>query len=156
MRCRRSVVLAVAVRAGQVCYVLLIGGQLKAWQRSCNAALTNKLAAKAMTEWINEFDPDVIVLEKHQTATRKADTTQRIIRALYRAAKRSPAMISQVTRVQTYPNKFIEARALAERYPELKPSVPDKNRLWEREPRNLIYFEAMALAGQSGFLPEEN
>ena len=155
MRRKRLVVLAVAARSGRVAYVLLIDGRLKQWQRSCNAALTNKLAAKAMAKWISECDPDVIVLEKHQTANRKSDTTQGIIRALYRAAKHSPATVTQVVRVQHYPNKFIEALALAQRYPELKPSVPDRNRLWEREPRNLVFFEAVALAGQSGFLPEE-
>lgn len=156
MPVRRAVILAVAVRASRVGYVLLVDGTVKDWRISEGPAEATGAARVAMKKWIDQFDPDVIVLEDHHFATRKADKTRRIIKALYRTAKRSTALVAQVTRVQDYPNKFIEAKALARRFPELKPLVPSPHRIWEREPRNLVCFEALALADQSGFLPPEN
>ena len=64
--------------------------------------------------------------------------------------------MASLTRQQAYPNKFFEANDLAERFPELAAWVPKRPKLWEREPRNLVYFEALALAVQSGFLPQQD
>ncbi|MDA4846407.1 hypothetical protein [Hoeflea poritis] len=156
MRRRRLVVLAVAVRAGRVARIVFVDGKVKDWRISEGPAEATKAANTAMTKWLERFDPDIVVLENHHTAKRKAHKTRRIIKALYRVAKRSTVLVAQVTRAQDYPNKFVEAKSLAGRFPELKPLVPSRHRIWEREPRNLVCFEALALADQSGFLPPED
>ena len=51
-----------------------------------------------------------------------------------------------VTRRFEYRNIYEEAAAIARRYPTLKHKLPKKPRIWETEPRRIIYFEAMALA----------
>ena len=68
---------------------------------------------------------------------------------------KSSAVTVSLTREQNQPNKFAEAAALAERFPDLAAWLPRRPKLWEREPRNLVYFEALALAVQSGFIAND-
>ena len=42
-------------------------------------------------------------------------------------------------------NKYDAAAALAAEFPQIEPWLPRKRRAWEPEPRNIIYFEALAL-----------
>jgi hypothetical protein len=53
-----------------------------------------------------------------------------------------------VPREHRYPNKYAEADALVDRYPELAPWKPMKRRFYDNEPRNTVLFEALALADQ--------
>lgn len=147
--------LALAVRASRVGYVFLIDGELKDWHLSQKASLSSTLAKERMTEWLEYFSPDVVVIEDHHTAGRKSRKTRAIIKALLRTARISGVFIATVKREQHYPNKFVEARDLARRFPELTYRLPKRRKLWQREPRNLVYFECLALAIQSGCVEEE-
>ena len=51
-----------------------------------------------------------------------------------------------VAREQEYANKYEEAAALGEQFPDLAPWVPKKRRFFDNEPRNTVLFEAVALA----------
>ena len=51
-----------------------------------------------------------------------------------------------VQRVQRFANKHEEAKALVERFPDILPWKPKRPEIWETEPRNMVYFEALALA----------
>lgn len=155
MRHRRMVVLAVAVRADRLGYVLLIDGQPRDWRISRKACLSPKAARAATDNWIKRFEPTVIVLEAHGKARRKSQKTRSIIRSVRRSARRSSALVSVVERRQHHPNKFSEAAALVDRFPEMSSVVLKRPKLWQREPRNLVYFEALALAVQSGFIEAE-
>lgn len=52
----------------------------------------------------------------------------------------------RVQRERTYRNRYEEARALAARYPEIAGYVPKAARFYELPSKNLLYFEALALA----------
>ena len=99
--------------------------------------------------WIAQFVPDIIIVEDYRTATRKGRNTKSIIRAIENVAKNTSAGICVVDRKQMFKNNIDEARQFAQQYPELKAWVPDRPKLWESEPRNIIYFEALALAKQA-------
>ena len=156
MPVKRLVVLALAARHGRVGYVLLIDGVPKDWRLSRMASQCSRLATARLEGWIGRYDPDAIVLEDYRSAGRKSRKTQAILKALHRAARKSSAVTVSLTREQNHPNKFAEAAALAERFPDLAAWLPRRPKLWEREPRNLVYFEALALAVQSVFLPDED
>ena len=155
MNARRLTVLALAARCSRVGYVLIVDGLAKDWALSRVASLDPQAASTYLAGWIDRFNPNVIVLEDYQSAGRKADRTKTILKALQHTAATSSAVVTSLVREQTYPNKFVEAHDLVERFPELAAWVPRRPRLWEREPRNLVYFEALALAVQSGVLPNE-
>lgn len=82
-------------------------------------------------------------------ATRKGRKTKSIIRTIEGVAKNTSTKTCVVDRKQLFKNNIDEARYFGEKYPELKAWVPDRPKLWESEPRNLIYFEALALAEQA-------
>ncbi|MCF6272819.1 MAG: hypothetical protein L3J37_06445 [Rhodobacteraceae bacterium] len=75
--------------------------------------------------------------------------TKAIIRTIEDVAKNTSAGIYVVDRKQMFKNNIDEARQFAEQYPELKAWLPSRPKLWESEPRNIIYFEALALAKQA-------
>lgn len=156
MGAERLVVLALAVRSSRVGYVLLIDGTARDWRLSRAASNDGRAAYAHLTTWIERLNPNAIVLEDHRNAGRKSRKTRAILKSLRHAARRSSACVTVLRREQNYPNKFVEAQDLAGRFPELAAWVPEHPRLWERESRNLVYFEALALAVQSGFLPEED
>jgi hypothetical protein len=53
-----------------------------------------------------------------------------------------------VARECCYANKYVEADALAERYPDIAAWKPKKRRFFDNEPRNTVLFEALALADE--------
>lgn len=70
-----------------------------------------------------------------------------------KAARRESGLTQQhavhdmaVERRQLFANKYEEAAALAERFSELAPFTPKPRRIWDKEPLNTTYFEAVALA----------
>ena len=51
-----------------------------------------------------------------------------------------------VKRTKTRPNKYAAAKELTLEYPQVEPWLPSPRQWWEHEPRNIIIFEALALA----------
>ena len=155
MRPRRKTVLALAVRASRVGYVYLVDGKATDWHLSEQASKSPAMTKRRMSEWLRQFKPDVVVLEDHRTATRKSGKNRAIIKALLRTAQKHNTKVVELRREQHYPNRYDEARELAELFPELAAWRPDKPEPWVREPRNLVYFECLALALQSDLVPGE-
>jgi hypothetical protein len=141
-------VLSIAARSGRIAYVFFDGSELKAWSTSRKGSKNARTASAVVGGWIAEFVPDIIIVEDYRTATRKGRNTKAIIRAIENVAKNTSAGICVVDRKQMFKNNIDEARQFAKQYPELKAWVPDRPKLWESEPRNIIYFEALALAKQ--------
>ncbi len=139
-------VLSVAVASGKLGYVLMHGKRLLAWGASRKAARSPELAAKQIQTWINQYQPDVLVSEKPDPRTRKGRRTQLLMQAVSNTAAYNDLLDVCFTRRQTYQNKYVEAAALTDEYPELIPCLPRRRRVWEAEPRSTIYFEALALA----------
>lgn len=142
-------VLSIAARSGRIAYVFFDGVELKAWSTSRKGSKNARAASVVVGSWIAQFVPDVIIVEDYRTATRKGRNTKAIIRAIENVAKNTSAGTCLVNRKQMFKNNIDEAREIAKQYPELKAWVPSKPKLWESEPRNIIYFEALALAKQA-------
>ena len=145
-------ILALAARHGRIAYVYLKNGRPRDWALSCKAAKSARNAGVTTGEWLSKFDPDVVIIEDPNTARRKKTKTKSLLRAMIRVAERSPAMVAQATRVQHFKNKFNEADAWVLAFPSLAPKLPKRRKPWEPEPRNLVFFEALALAEEIGFL----
>ena len=139
-------VLAVAAASGRVGYVFLIEGKLYDWRLSRKASRRPEEAAKRAEIWIRRLQPEVVVMEKIDGASRKSERTRAIIAAIAEVAANEYVYDVAVSRPRSHANKYEEAAALAERFPELRPWVPRPRKLWESEPRDVTYFEALSLA----------
>ena len=116
--------LAVAAAHGRVGAVFLIGNDLMDWQMSSKAAESNVEAAAFAQTLINDFTPDVVVTEEIDTAQHKGKHTLGLIAAIARTAEHNHVLDVAVPREHRYPNKYAEAEALIEQYPELAPWKP--------------------------------
>ena len=61
-------------------------------------------------------------------------------------ANNANAEFAEIPAPSRGPNKYADAAALAQEFPQIGPWLPKRRRAWEPEPRNIIYFEALALA----------
>lgn len=138
--------LSIAAATGRIAYVYLIGDRLMDWRISDKASTSIQEAETAAKRWIEILQPDVVITEIPISKTRKGDNTRQLIETIANVAERAKVLDVKVTREQIYPNKYAEAAALAERYPELLPWVPRPRRFFDNEHRNTVLFEALALA----------
>lgn len=141
-----SRVLAVAAASGRISYVFLVKGQLYSWQISRRASESPEVAAKMVQKWIKQLRPEVVVTETITKLCRKNGATISIIEAIAQVAAEAPLLDVSVPRPHRYRNKYVEAAALADQFPELRPWVPKPRKLWDSEPRSTTLFEALVLA----------
>lgn len=141
-----SRVLAVAVASGRVGYVFLVRGKLYSWQLSRKAVESPEDAVRFAKGWIDRMRPDVVVTEKLTTRCRKGQAARAATEAIARIAEDASLFDVSVERPHFHANKYAEAEALADRFPELRSRLPRRRRLWDSEPRNTTIFEALALA----------
>lgn len=139
-------VLAIAAATGRIGYVYFAEQRLVDWGLSVAASKNPKRAAAMASKWLDLFHPDVVITEAADCSSRKGAAARQSIEAIARVARKSSANDVRVPRLQRFQNKYEEAEALVERFPEIQPWKPKRPRLWESEPRNMIYFEAIALA----------
>jgi hypothetical protein len=139
-------VLAFAAATGRVGSVFLIGEKLVDWHISNKAAESGIEAAAHAQSLINDLMPDVVVTEELETSKYKSKHTLALLAAIARTAEHNQLLDVSVPREHRYSNKYAEADALVELYPELAPWKPLKRRFYDNEPRNTVLFEALALA----------
>lgn len=140
-------VLSVAVSSGRVGYVFLEGTQLLDW------GVTTTVSGKAtdlvafVQELINTLKPDVVVTEKCDKNCRKGSRSRRLISSIAELASHNYVLDVQVARPRIFQSKYDEAAGAVKRHPDLIGYLPEKKwRFFETEPRNMIVFEALALA----------
>lgn len=138
--------LAVAAVSRHVAYAFFVGNHLTDWAISDRASDSPEAAARAVTQWIQDLDPNVVISERPDKAHRKGDRTRALLTAIGEAAMGSGRLHVAAAREQAFPNKYAEATFYAARYPDLLPWLPEKRLFYENEPRNPILFEAVALA----------
>lgn len=139
-------VLSVAVSSGRVAYVYFEDGVLTDWALSETASTSTYKARKFAKDWIELLQPNVVITEKNTSASHKGENTQLLIRAIADEAAQHELHDIEVVRHQHYPNKYVEAQELAKRFPDIAHKLPKTRRLWDKEPVNTSYFEAIALA----------
>lgn len=139
-------VLAVAVATGRVGSVFLMGDRLMDWRISRKASQSTTNAVEVAQKWINELRPNVVITENTACALHKGEQAKNITAAIARIAAHNYVLDISIERVQHYANKYEEATALTDHYPELLPWLPKKRRFFDNEPRETVLFEALALA----------
>lgn len=140
--------LAIAAARGRLGFALLENEQLADWGLSQVAASSTQEAARITNYWLAHMKPEVIVTECIASGCRKRGKTIEILEAINKVATDVPILNVTVSKVQAFQNKYEEARALAKRFPELKPKLAEKPAIWETEPRRMIIFEAVSMALQ--------
>lgn len=138
--------LAIAVGFGRVAQVFLVDGALTDWRVSRAAGATATTAARQARIWFEKLRPEVVVTEQISSDSPKRARSRAMNKAIMNAAAVAQLYDIAVPRVRSHANKHAEAAALAKRFPELAPQLPRPRRAWDAEPRNLLYFEALALA----------
>lgn len=139
-------VLSVAVATGRIGYVFMYDGQLRDWGLSRKASGSTRMARKQVCRWFDQLNPDIVVTEDPSARSRKGVHAKAIMEAIVRVAEKRQIQTITVTRQRVFQNKYDEAARLAGRFPEIAPWVPPKRRIWQSEPRNTIYFEALGFA----------
>ena len=139
-------VLSVAAATGKIGYVFLIDGEPYDWGVSPKASRSPKLTHQHVTEWIDYYQPQLLVTERVGPQSRKKDVTRALVNTIWKAGQDAEIKWACVDRIQKYQNKYVEAEALAVRFPELTAWLPKTRRLWESEPRRIIIFEALSMA----------
>ena len=138
--------LAIGVATGRIAYVFLVGGKLRDWRLSKKAARSVELAKRQTNTWIKQLSPHVVVTEAVSQHSIKSRKTRQLIDAVTHAAIEKNVLDAKVAKVSAFKNKYEEAEVLGRRFPEIAAWVPKKPRIWETEPRNTVYFEALSLA----------
>lgn len=138
--------LSIAVAYGRVGYIFFVGDELKDWQLSKTASDSPRNARTKTREWIDFLKPNIVVTENVGMKSRKSPKTIRRIHAVAGVAKSADLMDTTVIRKQPFKNKYLEAEALCQRYPQIKNWKPKARKLWRPESRNTIYFEALSMA----------
>lgn len=142
----RDRVLGVAAATGRIGCVLLIEGKPHHWLLSKTAARSREDAVRFAKDWITRLRPDTVVTEKTAKPCRKGKKTKGLIQAVAKVAADAGVYDIAVERPRRYKNKYVEAAALAERFPDLKARLPKHPKLWQTEPHTTTIFEALVLA----------
>ena len=139
-------VLGVAAGSGRVAYVFFIGTELKDWGVSEDAAASPGKAKKAARRWIKALEAQVLVTPDFSGRSTKGRKTRDLIEAVTGTARRRQLICVALPHTHDFPNKYAEASALAQRYPDIAGWLPEKRRFYDKEPRNIVLFEALSIA----------
>ncbi|MHA7773858.1 hypothetical protein [Roseibium sp. M-1] len=140
-------IMGIAVSRGRIAYVVLSGEEkVLTWGVSKSASHSSETIIERVTGWIEEIDPGAVVTEKVGSNARKRGRTHEVMKAVFEAVARSSALNMTTTKVRHHKDKYREARALAEEFPELLDQLPKKPACWDNEPRRMILFEALSFA----------
>ena len=133
-------VLAIAVATGRIGHVFFRAGTLTDWGLSKKASKSTANATEHAKSLIDDLNPDVVITEEVGKHSRKGSKTKELIAAVQRVAAKAKLLDITVRREQQHDNKYAEAATLADHFPDIRPWLPRRPRIWESEPRNMIYF----------------
>lgn len=150
MTAKRLRVLAITAATGRVGYVFLIGDELKDWHISRKASEDTKEVRIFARKWMSYLAPDILITEVTDRRSRKGQHSKVLIRAVVAVAKKADIKVISLPKIRTHKNKFEAAKTLVEKYPQIKEWLPEQPKIWLPEPRNVTYFEALALVHQAG------
>jgi len=140
--------LAFAAGYRRISFVLIEDGLLATWHTSNIAAKNPKAARDFACEFINLFQPTVIVMEKLETTKRKGRNARQLLEEIQQQADQADAHFLTLEREKTFRNRQAEAAYLASLFPEVADKVPRRD-YCENEPHHMVLFEALALAQQA-------
>ena len=140
--------MAISVASCRICYVYFENGRLIDWALSRKASRNTGSAALQVRTWIEMLEPDVVVTEKINARCRKGAKSKALIDAVQQTTSEFELFDVAISKQSNFSNKYDEARHYASLYPDIQRWLPSKPKIWESEPRNASYIEALNLASQ--------
>lgn len=139
--------MGIAASSLKLGFAYMVDGELMDWKLSIDASRSIEACFAKVDDWLAYYQPDLLVLEDEATS-RKGPNALALIATMRRAAEEAGIAVVMVARPADAANKYAEATVLAAEFPQIAAWLPDKRRAWDVEPRNIILFEALALAWQ--------
>jgi hypothetical protein len=136
--------MGIAIGSGRIGFAYMVDGELMDWKLSIDASRNESAAFDQAQKWIGFYELNALILEAPETS-RKGPYSLSLHAAVVKAAKGLGVEVMLVERSGTASNKYDEAAALTREFPQLAAWLPDKRKLWEKEPRFIILFEALSL-----------
>ena len=146
-------VISIAVAAGKVGMVYMVGGELFDWKLTSNASLSNDRIKKWTEKQFQFYKPDIVISERITSYSRKSDHTRGLINAVALVAQNSAANHIEIERVPTHANKYDEIAELSQEFPQIADHAPKQPSIYMPEPKATIYFEALSMAVSLGQSP---
>ena len=136
--------MGIAINSSKLGLAYLVDGELMDWKVSTDVIRNEETAFEQAQKWIGFYELNAVVLEALED-TRKGERAHRLQQAVVRAADLLgvPVVFGQRGAAA---NKYAAAAALADEFPQVAPWLPEQPKLWEKEPRFIILFEALSLA----------
>jgi Holliday junction resolvasome RuvABC endonuclease subunit len=101
---------------------------------------------------LTKFKPDVLVIEDFGQKTRRPARVKALAEVFAAAAKEHGIACHRISRktvksrFPTCRDRYEIARALAERFPEIKPLCPPARKIWKSEDPRINIFDALSFA----------
>jgi len=140
--------MSISVSSGKMGMVMFMNKQLVLLKSSVRASKSPQQAAKQVSVWIGQYNPDCIVTEQLDKQSRKGGKTPELIACMVKTIQDIPILHVEVKRQQSHSNKYKEAKALVNRHLQLKPYLQPKRNIWQSENRRMMLFEAVSNAEQ--------
>tara|TARA_B100000745_G_scaffold248580_1_gene170622 strand:+ start:6304 stop:6765 length:462 start_codon:yes stop_codon:yes gene_type:complete len=138
--------MAVAVTGRRVAYVLFRGRRPLRWDCSEKAVRSPKAAESFVRLQIANHDPDIVVSEDAATNPHKGPRVKRLLRKVAQTISDEPVTGLQLKKRRLHANKYLTARSLSERFPEMGDFLPKSRKFYEREHARVAFIEALILA----------
>lgn len=148
-------ILSLAVASGFLVVIVLRQGRLDHWQRWQDKTACPPQARSDFRTVVALYQPDIIVCQDPDRRCRKTGASLRLLRTLAQAADDEAVRSIRLPRVYAYRNRYEEATALCARFPEFERWRPQPWASYQRAPKELIFFEALAFAVMVMDAPDE-
>lgn len=142
----RRTKLAVAVASGVMAYVYLVDEDLKDWGSWRSQTADHGKARSLIRDLIARYEPETVVTEDPDRDCAKAGDALKLLQVIAQDARDQAGHHVRIVRNQSDQTKHDEAKSLAARFPAFAPMLPEEPKLFVREERRMILFEALSLA----------
>ena len=139
-------ILSFAVGNDQLALILLVHRMVvhcESWRR---VKAHPTMARSVLRTAIASYEPTILACERPYGLCRKQGVNLKLLQTLVQAIMDEPIPHHLLNRQQPYRNRYEEAEALTERFPEMARWCPKQPHYPDTAPRSLVYFEALAYA----------
>jgi len=124
----------------------MVGLKVQSWKMLRMSGLGAAEAQHQTRNWIRVMNPEALITENVGLSSRKSKNTIRVLHAIANEGRNANLIVLTIRRQRQFKNKYEEAMALAELYPEMAQCIPARKRkCFDCEPRKMIFFEALSL-----------
>lgn len=138
-------ILAITAGHDRICCVFAIGEQPMDWQMSFKATKSAKATKTKILEWIDYYQPDVVLTPLYSRSSHKGQRTRELVGIARQVAVQSSAQSIEIQPLQPFENKYQHVKYLCEKFPQLNAVSVRPRKYWEKESPRVSYFEAAGM-----------